>query len=198
MHTKQIIIGGLLVLAGFALGYALGFQQGRNAGIRINQNQQASAENGKNSQGVLDPDNTSFQFSEQYGYFGKLNLPGYLSISSRCASVNGCEEEFEYASFVFTDDNLILRQFTGDFAGNSYIGSDRIGLGCFVREQNKIIYENYSDEDEFSGEISGNAMQKLLLSNRTRQIQMQMTKPIYTSGQGAPNCYSHFRDFHLF
>jgi hypothetical protein len=138
-----------------------------------------------------------FTESQVYGFYGTLTLTGYLDVQTRvCNPGDMCGETVQYASFVFTSGaNDALKKFTGQNTGNSFIAGDRLGLGCYEKDKNRIYYENDADSGYITGEIKGPDFTKLMASSKTNQVQLKFTREIYTSGRGAPDCYSHFRNF---
>lgn len=145
------------------------------------------------------PDETVpvFQKSDQYGFFGTLRLTGYLDIVQRCGFfVEECNETFNYVFFVFTEtNNELINDFLDQNKGNSFVKDNAIGLGCYQEDKNRIYSTNDGDDKVFENIISNKDLENLLLSNESNLIKLQLTKPIYTSGRGAPDCYSHFRQF---
>jgi hypothetical protein len=158
----------------------------------------------KNVSAIPDPYKEAFQESPTYGFFGTLTLKGYIDIKKRvCNPGDMCGETVDYASFVFTESgNKALEKFTGTHTGNSFVAGDRVGIGCYQKDQSRIYYINFGDSkditkvtESFEGEIKGTDLTKLLSSSKSNPVSIKMTRPIYTSGQGAPDCYTHFRSF---
>jgi hypothetical protein len=148
---------------------------------------------------VTEPGDTQEPFHESgvYGFYGTITLTGYLDVQKRvCNPGDMCGDTVDYASFVFTSGaNDALRKFTGQMQGNSFVAGDRVGIGCLLSAQSRIRYENDADIGWKAGDITGSDYQKLVASSKTSPIQLKMTREIYTSGRGAPDCYSHFRNF---
>lgn len=142
-----------------------------------------------------------FQKHIQSGtFFGTLNLIGYLDIRTKvCEPGNMCGQTVEYASLVITEsDRDLIYEFIGRNEGNSFIAPNGIGLGCYQKDQNRIYSTNFGDVGQAENIVSGSDLEKLLSSNIDNLVKMQITKPLWTSGSGAPDCYSHFREFEVF
>lgn len=141
--------------------------------------------------------NVAFRKSDVFGFYGTVTLTGYLEVVKRvCNPGDMCGETVDYASFVFrNNDNNAIKEFTGEYQGNSYVGDFAVGLGCQQTDKNRIYYENDADSGWKTGEISGSDYQKLIASSPENPVQLKLTREIYTSGRGAPDCYSHFRNF---
>jgi hypothetical protein len=165
---------------------------------------------GSQSELPLEVDNaysTPFQKSDKYGFYGTLTLTGYVDIQRReCIPGNLCEKTVDYVSFIFSDTTSeAIKEFTGEHAGNSYVAGDRVGIGCYEKDQKRIVYQNFADDNSaefggrgvvmFEGEINSKDLTELLNSSKAKPVRLTLTRPIYTSGQGAPDCYTHFRDF---
>lgn len=128
-------------------------------------------------------------------YSGTALLTGYLEVKNQsCTPGSTCDR----AIFRFSES-------TSDVISNFYKGS--IEIGCYQKDKSRIYYENPADKvtqdpndrgvEWKRGDITGQSLQKLLNSNRDNQVKLKLTQPVYTSGQGAPECYSQFRDFEI-
>lgn len=140
----------------------------------------------------------AFQNSNNYGFYGTLTLTGYLSIQKHvCNPGDMCGNTVDYASFVFTDSTSpAINDFISQGTGNSFMGEKKVGLGCYEKTpEQRIYFENFADSGKINGAITGDDFAKLFASTKDHPVQLKLTRPIYTSGQGAPDCYSHFRDF---
>ena len=141
-----------------------------------------------------------FQRSAEGMFFGSLTLTGYLDIKTRvCEPDNMCGQTVEYASFIVTEtDNDLIYDFIELSKGNSFIASNGVGLGCYQEDQNRIYSRNFGDIGGVDNIVSGDDLEKLLSSDQDNLVRIQITKPILSAGSGAPDCYSHFREFKVF
>jgi hypothetical protein len=139
----------------------------------------------------------TFKETLEYGFYGTITLTGYIDVQKRiCQEDMPCGATVDYASFVFTSGaNDALRKFTGQNTGNSFIAGDRVGIGCHEQPQSRIYYENDADSGYITGEIKSTDYTRLMASTKDKPVQLKLTREIYTSGRGAPDCYSHFRNF---
>jgi len=184
-----ILALGIGVLLGYYIGYDIGFE---TAVQTNNYNAQKPENNSPDSNSTV-----KFDEYDNNNYYGALILTGYLDVKTRvCNPGDMCERTVEYASFVFTESSSdAIYDFLGVNTGNSFVGDTAIGLGCYEKDKNRIFYENFADVDSVQGEIKGQDLAKLLASNKTNPVKLEMKREIYTSGRGAPDCYTHFRDF---
>jgi hypothetical protein len=138
-----------------------------------------------------------FKESKEYGFYGTLTLTGYVEVQKRiCNPGDMCGETVDYVYFVFPNtDNEAIKKFTGSMDGNTFVAGDRVGIGCQRATQNKIVYENDADIGWQVGEIISSDYTRLMASTKAKPVQLKMTREVYTSGRGAPDCYSHFRNF---
>jgi hypothetical protein len=142
--------------------------------------------------GLNDLDNSAnvpLQKSETYGLYGTFTLTGYLKVEKRvCNPGDMCGETVDYASFVFdkSDNPNVYDMLTGG-----------VGLGCYQKDKARIYSTNDADTGTVENTILGPDLAKLLASSVTHKVQLKLTKPIYTSGRGAPDCYSSFRSFRV-
>ncbi len=148
------------------------------------------------------PDNTNnvdFQKTEKFGYYGTLTVTGYLDIQTRtCNPGDMCGETVDYASFVITKNNPeVLKEFASTQPGTTFISTDRIGLGCYQKEEQRIYYENFGDSDSITSSIVGSELAKLEASSIDKPIELKLTKPVHTTNRNEPDCYSLFRNFDL-
>lgn len=138
----------------------------------------------------------------KFGYYGTVTLTGYLEIKQYiCNPGDPCNGTIDYANLVFTkSDNQNIYDFLSEDQ------DDRVSLGCYEKEENQISYISYEDVDpeydgEYQGErviegkISGKDFTKLFSSSISEQVELKLTRPIYTSGHGAPNCFTPFAHF---
>jgi hypothetical protein len=140
-----------------------------------------------------------FQRNDLYDYFGTLILTGYLKVEKIiCNPGDMCEKTREYATFIFNESTRKeIYDYLGKNSGNAFVGEQSIGLGCYEKDVNRIYSQNLGDDGLVENNIDGLNLVKLLNSSESNQVKLQLTKPIYTSGRGAPDCYSHFRLFKI-
>lgn len=192
MNKALIIILAVVALGVFsAVIYYLGLERGQETQV---QNQ------GNNTQTNADPqtsqDNSFHKTNDGY-YVGNLKLAGYVVVNKRvCNPGDMCGETVDYVTFVFNNPgNADLNEFLGENAGNSFAGKQGIGLGCLEQNNQRVFYENFADSGAVQGEIKGPDFSKLMASNGSSPVILSMSRELYTTGSGAPDCYSHFRNF---
>lgn len=132
-----------------------------------------------------------------YDFEGVLTLSGYLKVEGRrCAWVEDETCKVSYASFVVTRFNHpALFKWLDKLEGNAFVGESSIGLGCYESDKERIYSVNDADIGKTENIISGNALERLLASDSNDQVALQVTRAKLFGGTGAPDCYSHFRDF---
>ena len=147
----------------------------------------------------IEEDETVFQKSGEFEFFGTLTLTGYLDIERWiCNEGDMCTETVDYASFVFEDtDNDLIYDFLDSSKGNSFVGSNSVGIGCYEKDQNIIHSINLGNDGKVENIISDKDLDKLIGSNKNNLVKLKLTKPAPASGMGAPECYSHFRLFEV-
>lgn len=187
--TASILVILALVL-GLLIGYQWGFAQGDKKDVTVTEN--AGNNNGEENKtpalADTNPQTAAFTQTQNDGFYGSLTLTGHIETLKR--------EDVTYAYFVFDAvNNTALDAFMDVNDGNSFAGGNKIGIGCHQETQKRIFYENFSDSGNIQGAITGGDYDKLMASNKDNKVQMKMYRDIYTSGQGAPTCYSHFRGF---
>ena len=140
-----------------------------------------------------------FQYLMKAGFYGTLSLTGYLNVKHRiCKPGSMCNKTVDYAFLVVTStDNNTIYDFIKEEKGNSFVSDDGIGLGCYEKEKSRIYSTNLGDDGGVENIISGSDLQKLLSSNENKTVKIKLTKPYFTGGGDAPECYSHFRSFHI-
>lgn len=200
--TTVLVIVALVIVAtvGYYFGYDHGWEKAQKE--RDAAALQQSQQNAQNNQTpsptpVPQPTTGAFQKDSKGNYFGTIILTGYLDVQKRvCNPGDMCGETVDYAYFVFGNtDNTAIKEFTGSQSGNSFVAGDRVGIGCDQKDQSRIYYENFADSGEITGEIKGADYTKLKAATQGKPVQIKMTRELYTSGRGAPDCYSHFRNF---
>lgn len=177
-------------LVGGAIGHFWGYDSGWDKAMEeASRNEQAN-DNDENvdENSKPNPEDVTFQRSDELGFYGNVTLTGYLETQKR--------DNVEYAYFVYDNiSNAALSQFMEQNQGNSFAEGNKVGIGCKQEDQKRIFYENFGDSGEIQGQITGSDYDRLLESDKDSKVQMRMVRPIYTSGRGAPDCYSHFRNF---
>jgi len=189
MNKLVIAIAAVIVAAG--AGYYFGFDHGWDKSVdMVTNNNSSETPSGNDAEDAFHKDSSG-------NFYGTLTLTGYLDVQTRiCNPGDMCGQTVEYASFVFSQTSSeAIKEFTGQQQGNSYVAGDRVGVGCVQETAGRIVYQNYGDENKIEGEIKGEDFTKLMSSSANNQVQLKLTRPLYTSGQGAPDCYSHFRNF---
>jgi hypothetical protein len=190
-HATILIV--LALVLGLLVGYQWGHAQAENAQVTLNENtgdnnNDNDEENETPAPTTPTPQTTTFTQTTEDGYYGTLTLNGYIEVLQR--------ENVKYAYFVFDKvNNTALDAFMDMNDGNSFAGANKIGIGCHQEPQKRIFYQNFSDKGNIEGTIVGADYDKLMASTSTKKVQLKMYRDIYTSGQGAPECYSHFRGF---
>lgn len=163
----------------------------------------AKATSGEFHIATLDPNKPSesepFQKSDKYGFFGTVTLTGYLDIKRIVCEPGGmCEKTRDYAFFVIDRvDNPLIYNWLREFDGNTYVQRNMLGLGCYEPAENRIYSVNESDTGLVENIISGSSLSRLLAANQSDPVEIKVTKPIYTSGRGAPDCYAHVRNIQV-
>lgn len=146
-----------------------------------------------------DASKVAFQESKVYGFYGTLTLTGFLRTERRiCNPGDMCGETVDYASFVFKEtDNQAIYDLLNQFSGNSFVSEGAVGVGCYQKDLNRIYSTNDADTNVSENIIREEDLNRLLGSSFSKPVKLKMTKPVYTSGRDAPDCYSHFRNFEV-
>ena len=77
--------------------------------------------------------------------------------------------------------------------GNAYVKDDAIGLGCI--EDGIVTYYNSSDQNgskQYS--LYDSDSKKIMDSTSSNPIRLRLNRLLFTSGSGAPLCYSHITE----
>ncbi|MEF3691618.1 MAG: hypothetical protein V3574_01005 [Candidatus Moraniibacteriota bacterium] len=137
--------------------------------------------------------------SEKGEYYGTLTLTGYLNIEHRiCEKNEPCKKTVDYASLVVvSSNNDLIYEYMQLHKGNSFVNENSIGIGCYEKNKNQIYSINNSNYGSFDNIIKGKDLQKILQSSVSQPVTMQLSKSYLTVGSGAPECYSHFREFKI-
>lgn len=160
-----------------------------------NQNKDILTQSDLNNYGQKEKNQTHFQYLSNFGYYGTLNLKGYVEIKQK-ESFGGEVMNYAFFHFVETDNDLIYN-FLEESKGNLFIDNASIGLGCYEKDKKRIYSISSGDDDDVENVIKDAQLEKLLSSNKANLVSLQIEKPINTQAKGAPACYSHFRSFKL-
>ncbi len=149
---------------------------------------------------TIPDENQPFQMGKG-SYFGTLTVKGYVQVSKDVPDCGeGCEEaaapKVDVVSFnIISNTNKLFDQYLTQDNGNSFEGSGWISLGCKTADKKGVESYNAGDSGTVNNLISGSDFTALMNSSKTNLVNLQITKPYYTSGKGASTCYSHFRNF---
>ena len=133
---------------------------------------------------------------EESEFYGDLTLKGYIELGEM--EEMGTGNPFTYAFFVFEDPkNEAFTKYLEDSKGNSFLGENSIGLGCYEEDKKRIYSVNYGAEDQADNVLENENYEKLSKSSKDNVVTLKVTKPMPPMGGGAPSCYSHFRNFEI-
>lgn len=135
-----------------------------------------------------------FKYDEEnYNYYGKLIVNGYATLQERLEAF--CEEDCPVYTYVFFNvldtENEFLDDYIEGQRGNSFVGESSIGLGCV--EENALW--RWNNSDQFGMKKYTNSLETseaILNSSAENPITVELERYLYSSGSGAPDCYSHF------
>ena len=131
-----------------------------------------------------------------YDFAGVLSLEGYLKTIERpCAFSEDATCKVKLAAFVVLQADDLFKSFLKDLSGNAYATEDGIVLGCIDEGKKQITSANDADSGTVNNLIKGAQYDLLMGSGASRPINLSVEKPKLTGGRGAPDCYSHFRNF---
>ncbi len=148
---------------------------------------------------IIPDDRLPFQMGKS-SYFGTIVLKGYAQVSKGVPDCGeGCDEatapKVDVVYFNITSSTKVFDQYLAPDNGNSFEGRGWISLGCITTDKKGVESYNAGDSGTVNNLISGADFTALMNSSNTNQINLQVTKPYYTSGKGVSTCYSHFRNF---
>ncbi len=200
-HLVIIIVLVLALLS--ALGYILyqNLSQANKKVATIEKTESAQTNTVVQPETQLEQGNFSKEPNDVY--YGTSQVEGYATTESRpdCSDVCYCGENGElcdtvsYVLFHVTkSNNESLSEYLSNLNGNSFGGTNSVGVGCLA--DGVISYSNVSDANGWqSHTISQPDTAKIIASTEQNPIIIELTRLKYTSGMGAPSCYSHFDTF---
>ncbi len=152
---------------------------------------------------TTDIDWNAYQEQENISFYefeGTLALEGYTDIETSACTFQDIEEcSVNYTFFVANKANHpAFFDWLEQMKGNSFIRENAIGLGCYQQEKERIYSINNADVEETESTITGKDLKKLLDSSKSNPIIIEVERLKLTAGRGAPDCYSHFRNFKVF
>ena len=111
------------------------------------------------------------------------------------------EKKLVFFNITSTDSNDI-KAFIKNNQGNSFVNEKGFSIGCL--ENNSIIRDNNYDNPSGSPytisktfTIAGNDATRLLETNVSNKITLEIEKKKFTSGGGASLCYSHLTNISI-
>jgi len=179
--------------------------QTSNTEILENTNEQTKIEKLSNNEEAPNTD-VVFQKSEKYGYYGNLELEGYMEVvKPGCGNGYGVECLQDYSNFVVVkSDSPVLFDYLKD--GGNFKTESKFQLGCYKKG---ISIESFNLSDKVPGvlsqgdksvenKITGEQLTILENSNKDNLVKLKAKRDIYTFGMGVIECYSHFKDFEVY
>ena len=100
-------------------------------------------------------------------------------------------EKYNYVYFYVTETKSTeFKKYLDSLAGNSFVSNNSIGLGC--SKDGIITYYNSSDQlGDKEYKLSQEDSNKILQATESNPVKLKLERLLYTSGKGAPSCYSH-------
>ena len=121
---------------------------------------------------------------------GVVEVIGYPTIKQ--LSDFETDETFNYVYFnIVETKSSEFQKYIKMYGNNSFVGKNAIGLGCKI--DNAIKYYNSSDKlGEFKYfELSKEDSKLIFNATKDKPVRLKLERLQYTSGTGAPACYSH-------
>lgn len=130
------------------------------------------------------------------GGHGDVYVRGYAQIARKedpfCAPDRECPP-YKYVWLRLTEGNTgALLSYLRTNAGNAFVGTQSIGLGCFS-SGGLLTYVNDSDSyGRKTYALSPGLSRAILGSTAAHPLTLVLTKEQYSGGTDAPPCYAHF------
>jgi hypothetical protein len=127
--------------------------------------------------------------SNTYGIAGMLTVTGYLDLKpflcrsfpqdgSESVATIECHSPYAYFRFTGTDNTLIYQliksAIRGESTTNALRAPSEIGLGCYIKDQNRIFAGNKDPYGNYINNITGDALQQLLEASRQNPITIEL------------------------
>lgn len=126
---------------------------------------------------------------------GKVIVTGY--VTSEKIQENLYDEGYLYTYFNILDSNSKnFLTFIENRKGNLFVTNNGIGIGCI--EDNTLNYYNASDiYGMMNYKLSEKDTNRIMNSTKENPIKLELERLMFTSGSGAPNCYSHITNIKI-
>ncbi len=168
-------------------------------------NDSSRKENTKDNTDVIN----TFKYNDD-GASGIATVKGYITVEKTDYCVDGECESSENSIYDVTHFHILetestsFRNYINSFYSNDYTGEKTFSLGCV--KNNVISYYNTYDEIQNDSEdnndfkyfvLSNDVSQKILNSSIDNPITLKLEKKKFSSGSGAPECYSHITNIEI-
>ena len=157
----------------------------------VNNNSQTNNENINNTesqpiQGELG-ENDTFSTTTNSGVVEVIGYPEVKELVDEMYT----GEKYNYVYFYVTKTKSTeFKKYLDSLAGNSFVSNNSIGLGC--SKDGIITYYNSSDQlGDKEYKLSQADSNKILQATESNPVKLKLERLLYTSGKGAPSCYSH-------
>lgn len=132
------------------------------------------------------------------GEYGTLQAEGYPTTVKRDEAF--CEvncQQYDYILFNITrTENTNIFNYLKSISGNSFVQDKAIGIGCLANGE--VSYYNSSDSKGLKEyKLSKEDTAKIINATAEKPLVLELERLKFTSGSGAPTCYSHFTTFTL-
>lgn len=130
------------------------------------------------------------------GEYGTLQAEGYSTTVKRNEAE--CQENCKQYDYVFFNitrtENTNIFSYLKKLSGNSAVQNKAIGMGCIADGQ--ISYFNSSDsKGSVEYKLTMDDTSAVMASTAEKPVALDIERLQYSTGKGAPTCYSHFTTF---
>lgn len=127
---------------------------------------------------------------------GTLQAEGYATVAKRNEAF--CEQNCKQYDYVFFNitrtENTHIFNYLKNMSGNAFAQDKAVGMGCVADGQ--ISYSNASDAKGMQEyKLSKEDTAAVINATADKPVILELERLPYSSGQGAPTCYSHFTTF---
>lgn len=141
-----------------------------------------------------------FHYQKKYGYLGSLTLKGFVSIvdppECKPTQEKPCVERPSYVFFnIYDADNNLIFDFINTYKETPFVAKRAVGLGCYDKATGRVYSDNPGDAGTYSNLLTGKSAKQLLESTGKKQVNLRITKAIFTGEEKPHLCYSYFREF---
>ncbi len=158
---------------------------------------------------IIDYDHVDTFIYNENEASGYVTVKGYVTVDRQDYCEGECETDenslFDVVNFhIVETTSADFRNYVNSFYSDDYTGDKTFSLGCvkgetieYYNTYDELLNDNDNTNDFKKFIVNKNYTQKILSSSQNNPITLRLGKEKFSSGSGAPECYSHITNIDI-